>query len=61
MLSSSESGLRSCLETLRSHTSKWRLQVNMKKSKFVIFGSKLQKKHVICQWKFEKELDIVDE
>ena len=63
ILSSSESGLRSCLETLRGYTSKWRVQVNIKKSKVVIFGSKLQKnKSVIYQWKFGKELlDIVDE
>ena len=64
ILSSSESGLHSCLETLRGYTSKWRLQLNMKKSKVVIFGSKLQNtKSVIYQWKFGKELlsDIVDE
>lgn len=61
ILSESESGLKCCLRKLESYTRKWKLQVNLKKSKILIFGTQSQRRLFISsKWSFgDKLLDCV--
>ena len=63
IMSESESGLQHCLQKLESYTRKWKLQVNLKKSKILIFGTQSQGRLFISsKWCFgDKQLDCVEE
>lgn len=63
LLSESESGLQCCLRKLEQYTQKWRLKVNLKKSKILIFGTQSQRRmYLTSKWFMGKDqLDCVDE
>ena len=63
IMSESESGLQRCLHNLETYTKKWKLQVNLKKSKILIFGTQSKRRLFLSsKWYFgDKQLECVDE
>lgn len=63
LLSESKSGLQNCLTKLGSYTKKWKLNINLKKSKVLLFGTPTQRHaHLSSNWSFENiTLEQVDE
>ena len=57
------SGLEESLAKLESYIERWRLEINLKKSKMLIFGSKFQRNlYITSKWCFGGELlQCVDE
>ena len=58
LLSQSRSGLEESLTQLESYIERWRLEINQKKSKMLIFGSKSQRNlvYITSKWCFGGEL-----
>jgi hypothetical protein len=55
LLSESRAGLQNCLTKLVYYTKKWKLNINLKKSKVLIFGTPTQKRwHSTSIWTFGK-------
>ena len=63
LLSESRAGLQNCLTKLVYYTKKWKLNINLKKSKVLVFGTPTQKRwHSTSIWTFGKNiLEQVDE
>ena len=63
IMSESESGLQYCLQKLELYTKKWKLQINLKKTKILIFGTQYQRRQFIStKWFFgDNPLDCVNE
>ena len=63
LLSESKSGLQNCLTKLERYTKKWKLNINLKKSKVLLFGTPTQRRaHLSSIWFFENiTLEQVDE
>ena len=63
ILSESECGLQSCLTKLHSYTKRWKLKINLKKSKILIFGTQSQRRlHSLSKWYVgQDQLGWVDE
>ena len=49
-MSSSEHGLQQCLNKLNDYTKKWKLQVNLKKTKLIIFNKSGRKLNASCSF-----------
>ena len=60
IMSESESGLQHCLHKLAKYTRKWKLQINIKKSKVLIFGTHFQRQRFLSsKWYFgDEQLDL---
>ena len=57
LLSQFRSGLQDSLANLESYVERWRLAINLKKSKVLIFGSKSQRNlYITSKWCFGGEL-----
>jgi hypothetical protein len=63
LLSKSRSGLQESLAKLQSYVERWKLEINLKKSKVLIFGSKSQRSlYITSKWCLGGELlQCVDE
>ena len=63
LLLQSDSGLQESLVKLECFVKKWKLKVNLKKSKILIFGSKTQRRsYIASSWYFGGvSLECVDE
>ena len=63
IFSESKSGLQNCLIKLQSYTKRWKLTINLKKSKILLFGTTTQRRtHLTSNWLFENNiLEQVDE
>ena len=63
LLSQSESGLQESLAKLECYVKRWKLKINFKKSKVLIFGSKSQRRpYIMTNWYFGGDLiECVDE
>ena len=63
IFSESKSGLQNCLIKLQSYTKRWKLTINLKKSKILLFGTATQRRtYLTSNWLFENNiLEQVDE
>ena len=63
ILSESKSGLQNCLTKLQSYTKMWKLTINKKKSKVLVFGTSTQRRtYLTSSWVFENNtLEQVEE
>ena len=63
LLSESKAGLQNCLTKLDSYTKKWKLNINFKKSKVMVFGTPTQNRlHSTSVWSINQNtLENVDE
>ena len=63
LLSESQSGLQKCLSKLEIYAKKWKLNINKKKSKILLFGTTAQRRsHILTKWYYENEtLEQVNE
>ena len=63
LLSESKAGLQKCLSKLEIYAKKWKLNINKKKSKILVFGTANQRRsYLLTKWYYENEaLEQVDE